>query len=205
MRSGAARRDVVLVDEDLHRFDSSHRAALWQAGTPLVALVREPQDLRWRVCQGCCCRSMPRCRPCSTRSTGPHMASEHHESQAEQGAQDGDDQPGRDGPAKRLQVLALWAGRGHAGSTLLAISTAAILGSAAPTVLVDLDATGAAVGVHLDDGHQGRIRSTLADLMNGDLDSHESWQPELDRALQPLGPFARYGQVLCGCRADASA
>src|SRR5439155_10748724 len=44
--------DVVLVDEDLHRFDSSHRAALWQAGTPLVALVREPQDLRWREVPG---------------------------------------------------------------------------------------------------------------------------------------------------------
>jgi Flp pilus assembly CpaE family ATPase len=98
----------------------------------------------------------------------------------------------------RLQVLALWAGRGHAGSTLLATSSAAILGSATATVLVDLDTTGAAVGVHLDDGHQGRIRSSLADLLNADLDSHDAWQRELDRALQPLGPFARHGQVLCG-------
>src|ERR1700694_3092459 len=32
MRRGEG--DVVLVDEDLHRFDSGHRAALWQAGTP---------------------------------------------------------------------------------------------------------------------------------------------------------------------------
>ena len=50
MRRGEG--DVVLVDEDLHRFDSSHRAALWQAGTLLVALVREPQDLRWRDVPG---------------------------------------------------------------------------------------------------------------------------------------------------------
>src|SRR5579872_7118405 len=44
--------DIVLVDEDLHRFDSGHRAALWQLDTPLVALVREPQDARWHDVPG---------------------------------------------------------------------------------------------------------------------------------------------------------
>ena len=44
--------DVALADEDLHRFDSGHRAAVWQAGTPLVALVREIHDPRWQDVPG---------------------------------------------------------------------------------------------------------------------------------------------------------
>jgi len=44
--AGRGEADVALVDEDLHRFDSAHRAAAWQAGTPLVALVRDRDDPR---------------------------------------------------------------------------------------------------------------------------------------------------------------
>jgi MinD-like ATPase involved in chromosome partitioning or flagellar assembly len=192
--------DVVLVDEDLHRFDSGHRAALWQAGTPLVALVREPQDLRWRDVPGLLLpldAEMPAVLDALERAAHGERLSRMHKPSS--GAQDATT-PTVAGVAQptRLQILALWAGRGHAGSTLLATSTAAILGSAAATVLVDLDTTGAAVGVHLDDGHQGRVRSSLADLINADLDSNEAWQRELTRALQPLGPFAPHGQVLCG-------
>ena len=197
---GRGEGDVVLVDEDLHRFDSSHRAALWQAGTPLVALVREPQDLRWRDVPGLLLpldAEMPAVLDALERAAHGERASRMHKPSS--GAQEATT-PTVAGVAlpTRLQVLALWAGRGHAGSTLLATSSAAILGSATATVLVDLDTTGAAVGVHLDDGHQGRVRSSLADLINGDLDSHEAWQRELDRALQPLGPSAWHGQVLCG-------
>ena len=198
MRRGEG--DVVLVDEDLHRFDSGHRAALWQVGTPLVALVREPQDVRWRDVPGLLLpldAEMPAVHDALERAAHGERASRMHKPSS--GAQEATT-PTEAGVAlqTRLQVLALWAGRGHAGSTLLATSIAAILGSATATVLVDLDTTGAAVGVHLDDGQQGRVRSSLADLLTGDLDSHEAWRRELDRALQPLGPYAKHGQVLCG-------
>ena len=205
---GRGEGDVVLVDEDLHRFDSGHGAALWQASTPLVALVREPQDLRWRDVPGLLLpldAEMPAVLDALERAAHGERASRLHKPSS--GAQEATT-PTKTGVVlpTRLQVLALWSGRGHAGSTLLATSSAAILGSATATVLVDLDTTGAAVGVHLDDGHQGRVRSSLADLINGDLDSHEAWQRELGRALQPLGPFAlgtdRYS---ADCHGDASA
>ena len=133
---GRGEGDVALVDEDLHRFDSGHRAALWQAGTPLVALVREPQDLRWRDVPGLLLpldAEMPAVLDALERAAHGERASRMHKPSS--GAQDAPT-PTDAGVALpiRLQVLALWAGRGHAGSTLLATSTAAILGSAAATV-----------------------------------------------------------------------
>ena len=112
---------------------------------------------------------------------------------------------GRGGPAKPPAGPRALGRAWPCRSTLLATSSAAILGSATATVLVDLDTTGAAVGVHLDDGHQGRVRSSLADLINGDLDSHEAWQRELARALQPLGPLPSTDRCSADCHADASA
>jgi len=196
--------DVALLDEDLHRLDSSFRAALWQAGTPLVALVREPMDPRWRDAPGLL---LPFEADLSAVLDALGRAADgERESQAaaaKVGARESTTASASVGAAHptrpaRLQVVAFWGGRCHAGCTLLSTSSAAILGSAASTVLVDLDTTGAAVGVHLDDGRQGRVRSTLADLLNADLKSDEAWQRELERVLQPLGSFARHGQVICG-------
>jgi len=196
--------DLALVDEDLHRFDSGHRAALWQAGTPLVALVRETQDMRWHDVPGLVL-PLDAELPVVLDALGRAADGERHShtqklSSSPQALTTSTPVGARHAAAgpRRIQVLALWAGRGHAGCTLLATSCAAILGSAASTVLVDLDTTGAAVGVHLDDGQQGRVRSSLADLLSADLDSHEAWQRELERSLQPLGPYAKHGQVLCG-------
>jgi MinD-like ATPase involved in chromosome partitioning or flagellar assembly len=196
--------DIALVDEDLHRFDSSYRVAVWHAGVPVVALVREPQDPRWRDVPGLVVplhadlpavlealrRSSSGERRATTSKPSPRLEDTETSSPAGQ-------RRTAAGPS-RIQVLAFWSGRGHAGSTLLATSAAAILGSAAPTILVDLDLDGASVGVHLDDGQQARVRSSLADLLTADLDTHEAWQHELERCLQPLGPYATHGYVLCG-------
>ena len=198
--------DVALVDEDLHRFDSGHRAAVWQAGTPLVALVRDRDDPRWRDVPGLVL-PLDAELPLVLDALGRAVGGERHSQTRPRDTASGrpaaqasnaiSTQHVAAGPS-RIQVLAFWAGRTHAGGTLLACSCAAILGSAAPTVLVDLDTNGAAVGVHLDDGQQGRVRSSLADLLNADLDSPEAWQRELERSLQPLGAYAKHAQVLCG-------
>jgi Flp pilus assembly CpaE family ATPase len=196
--------DIALIDEDLHRFDSGYRAATWHAGIPVVALVREPEDARWRDVPGLVLpldAELPAVRDSLGRATSGERQAHTSTSSARL------DEPAPSSSAghrrtaagpSRIQVLAFWSGRGHAGSTLLATSSAAILGSAAPTVLVDLDLEGAAVGVHLDDGQQARVGSSLADLLSVDLDSNDAWQRELERSLQPLGPYAKHGQVLCG-------
>ncbi len=134
--------DVVLVDEDLHRFDSGHRAALWQVGTPLVALVREPQDVRWRDVPGLLLpldAEMPAVLDALERAAHGERASRMHKPSS--GAQEA--------------------------------TTPTVAGVALPTRLQVL-------------------------ALSGDLDSHEAWRRELDRALQPLGPYAKHGQVLCG-------
>jgi MinD-like ATPase involved in chromosome partitioning or flagellar assembly len=195
--------DIALVDEDLHRFDSGHRAALFQAGRPLVALVREPQEERWQDVPGLVLQldaELPEVLEALGRAAGGERESQTQKlsnakaSRSRTTARDANRTAGQ----TRIQVLAFWSGPGHAGCTLLATSCAAILASAAPVVLVDLDPTAAAVAVHLEDGQQGRARSSLADLLSADPDSHEAWQRELERALQPLGVYAKHGQVLCG-------
>jgi MinD-like ATPase involved in chromosome partitioning or flagellar assembly len=197
----AGQADVALVDEDLHRFDSGHRTAMQSAGTPLVALVRETDDVRWRDVPGLVL-PLEAELPMVLDALGRAAAGERHvqtPSMRDRQQAPLDTLPVRPATGQsRIQALALWAGRGHAGGTLLACSCAAVLGSAAPTVLVDLDVRGAAIGVHLDDGQQGRVRSSLLDLLSADLDSHEAWQRELERCLQPLGAYAKHGQVLCG-------
>jgi MinD-like ATPase involved in chromosome partitioning or flagellar assembly len=204
--AGRGEANVALVDEDLHRFDSAHRAAAWQAGTPLVALVRDRDDPRWRDVPGLVLpleAELPAVLDALGRAAGgerhvqtPKPSGKAHELTSPTSTPIGATHVPV-GPS-RLQVLAFWAARGHGGSTLLATSCAAILGSAASTVLVDLDVSGAAVGVQLEDGQQGRVRSSLGDLVSADLDSHEAWQRELDRTLQPLGTYAKQAQVLCG-------
>jgi septum formation inhibitor-activating ATPase MinD len=196
--------DIALVDEDLHRFDSGYRAAAWQAGIPVVALVREPEDARWRDVPGLVL-PLDAELPAVRDSLGRASSGERQAHTSKSGARRDETAPSSPAGQRRMaaapsriQVLAFWSGRGHAGSTLLATSCAAILGSAAPTVLLDLDLNGAAVGVHLDDGQQARMCSSLADLLSVDLDSHEAWQRELDRCLQPLGTYAKHGQLLCG-------
>ena len=98
---GRGEGDVVLVDEDLHRFDSGHRAALWQASTPLVALVREPQDLRWRDVPGLLLpldAEMPAVLDALERAAHGERASRLHKPSS--GAQRSDDPDrGRGGPA----------------------------------------------------------------------------------------------------------
>ena len=196
--------EVALVDEDLHRFDSGHRAATWQAGTPIVALVREPDDTRWRDVPGTVLplevdlpsvldalgRAATGDREVRARSSIPTSKASGAHPAAGAGRASSD--------RRRIQVVAFWSGRGHAGASVLACSCAAILGSAAPTVLVDLDIVAPSVGILLDDGGQARVRSSLGDLLSADLDTHEAWTRELERCLQPMGAYARHAQVLCG-------
>jgi Flp pilus assembly CpaE family ATPase len=103
----------------------------------------------------------------------------------------------------QLQVLVFWGGAGSPGRTTLAINWGTLLGSAARTILVDLDLTGAALAAQLDDavGETGRRRwvsPNLVELASANPETAEAWTRELGRTVVPLGPFSPHGFVLRG-------
>lgn len=64
-------------------------------------------------------------------------------------------------------MFTFWGGAGSPGRTTLAINWGTLLGSAARTIVVDLDLTGAAVAAQLDDtaGETGRRRRVSPNLV----------------------------------------
>jgi MinD-like ATPase involved in chromosome partitioning or flagellar assembly len=78
-----------------------------------------------------------------------------------------------------------------------------LLGSAARTILVDLDLTGAGVAAHLDGGGQHDVRRVrlipnIVQLAAAAPESPDSWSSELQRLVQPLGQFSPWADVLAG-------
>jgi hypothetical protein len=99
----------------------------------------------------------------------------------------------------RAQVVGFW-GSGS-GRTTLALSYCALVGAGRSVVLVELDTTGASLAAHLDDGADGRprrVKQTIVELAKVRPATHEAWERELGRALQPLGPYSRFARVLVG-------
>ncbi len=197
--------DVALLDEDLHLLGDEQLGELDAGRFPSVVLTRDPDADRWRG------RSVYPV-PTDAEATTVLLAL----AEAFQGERPARVQH-RAGPAeppapattavgarpKQLQVFAFWSGAGSPGRTTLAINWSTLLGSVAPTILVDLDLTGAGVAAQLDqggrtDGRRGRRGPHLGQLAAAAPDSPEAWRHELERTVQPLGPFSPQGTVLYG-------
>ncbi len=84
---------------------------------------------------------------------------------------------------------------------MLALSTLALSGAVRPTVLVELDTTGASLAAYLDDGDDWRprrARCSVLELANAGPRTPADWDRELARVSQPLGTFSAKAEVIIG-------
>ena len=194
--------DVALLDEDLHLLGDDQFAELEAGRFPTVVLTRDPDADRWAGL---------RVYPVSVEAEvtqillaldevvrGTHRTPRQRRAAAPE--------PPPVGAGKRqdrLQVFTFWGGAGSPGRTTLAINWGTLLGSAARTIVVDLDLTGAALAAHLDDtagetGRRARVSPNLVQLASTDPQTAEAWTRELERTVAPLGPFSPHGFFLRG-------
>ena len=202
MRRRAA--DVALLDEDLHMLGDDALAELDAGRFATVVLTRDPDSERWRGL---------RLFPLSTEAEPITALLALGEAFRGESPIRVNAEPAVRAAAvdprltrltdPRLQVFAFWGGAGSPGRTTVAINWCALLGSVAPTILVDLDLTGAAVAAQLDgggrnDAGQVRLVPNLVQLASAGPDSPEGWTRELARLVQPLGQFSPHAEILAG-------
>ncbi len=187
--------DAVVVAWSLHRLTDAGLEHLDRSGLPIVLLVPDPHDQRWRA------------------RRGPVMAVGSDDitiRQALVAARRGEsvlnlsrlrptpqpvtlkeaDSPARPGSG----VIAVAGGAGSPGRTTLAINLAAALGTAAPTVLLEADLCAPTVAAFLD-RDPSRNLCTLAHAVREDT---RAWGAALADELQPLSTHSPMAQVLCG-------
>ena len=83
----------------------------------------------------------------------------------------------------------------------MALSTLALSGAVRPTVLLELDTTGASLAAYLDDGDDWRprrARCSVLELVNAGPRTPEDWDRELARVSQPLGTFSSKAELIVG-------
>ena len=97
-------------------------------------------------------------------------------------------------PLDLLTVLTVAGGPGSPGRTTVAVSLAAALGAAAPTVLVDLDFDAPAVCQHLNLDPTRNVYM----VAHAEPATPREWERALVEEAQPLSHRAPHGVVLCG-------
>jgi hypothetical protein len=160
---------IALLDEDLHLLDDDRLAELEAGGFRAVVLSRDPDGERWRgrrvqalsveaevtqilLALDQVARGQLRPRPARRSAPAPAPAPGVVDQRRGEG-----------------RVFVFWGGSGSPGRTTLTINWGALLGSADPTIVLDLDLTGAAVAAQLDDaaggaGRRGRASPNLVQL-----------------------------------------
>jgi Flp pilus assembly CpaE family ATPase len=189
--------DAAVVAWSLHRLSEAVLEQLEQAGLPLVLLVPDPEDGRWRARRG---PVLPLDADTATirdvvlaarRGERPFTKSfSRARPTAEPVTLKAGDAP--DGPPEG--IIAVAGGAGSPGRTTVAINLATALGAAAPTVLVEADLCAPAVAAYLD-----RDPSlNLCTLAHAVRDEPRAWGPALSDELQPLTRQSPRSMVLCG-------
>ncbi|HLZ27487.1 MAG TPA: hypothetical protein VKV73_09215 [Chloroflexota bacterium] len=194
---GSHQADAAVVAWNLHRLSDAVLQQLDQFGLPVVLLVPDPDDERWRSRRG----------PVLPLDTDAPTVRE-----VVLAARRGDRAFARAQPRIRLTadpvtlkaadapdgpphgIIAVAGGVGSPGRTTVAINLATALGAAAPTVLVEADLCAPALAAYLD-RDPSRNLCTLAHAVREDP---YAWSPALADELQPLARQSPHGMVLCG-------
>jgi hypothetical protein len=165
--------DGAIVDEDLHQLDREHLADICARGLRFVVLSRSPDASIWEGLAG---PTLPiDAEPgeivMSLRRALRGDIGQRHRRGAGIGSP-----TTPSGPALvrarslRPRTIAFWGGAGSPGRITLALSTLALSGAVRPTVLLELDTTGASLVAYLDDGDDWRprrARCSVLELVNG--------------------------------------
>jgi Flp pilus assembly CpaE family ATPase len=189
--------DAAVVAWSLHRLSDVVLEQLDRAGLPVVLLVPDPEDERWRARRG---PVLPLEADAATirevvlavrRGERPFMTSvSRPRPTPEPVTLKPADAP--EGPPEG--IIAVAGGAGSPGRTTVAINLATALGAAAPTVLVEADLSAPALAAYLD-----RDPSlNLCTLAHAVRDEPRAWGPALADELQPLARHSPLGLVLCG-------
>jgi MinD-like ATPase involved in chromosome partitioning or flagellar assembly len=197
--------DVVLVDEDLHLLDDEHLEYLAAADTPTIVLSREANSERWRTTPSLVVLSTE-AEAVEVLTALAEMGQNRRQRNARAKTEFVEPRPTAVPDLTRpgyLQVLAIWSGPGSPGRTTIAINWAALLGSVARTVIVDLNLTGAAITAQLDQtqpdiARLGFVGSSILQLASANPDSPESWLHEVFGVARPMGPLSPHTDVLAG-------
>src|SRR5216684_2984007 len=187
--------DAVVVAWSLHRLTDAVLDKLDRSGLPVVLLVPDPHDQRWRGRRG------PVMAVGSDDATIRQAlgAIRRGESFLNLSRPRPIPQPvilkDVDRPASPPSgVIAVAGGAGSPGRTTLAINLAAALGTAAPTVLLEADLCAPTVAAFLD-RDPSRNLCTLAHAVREDT---HAWASALADELQPLSSQSPLAVVLCG-------
>jgi MinD-like ATPase involved in chromosome partitioning or flagellar assembly len=185
--------DAALVAWNLHRLTDAVLEQLERPGVPIVLLVPDPDNDRWRSRRDAVLAVDA--EPVAIR-------------QALLAARRGDRPLARPRPSpepivrtaadmpedRAARVIAVAGGAGSPGRTTVAINLATVLGTAAPTVLVEADLCAPALAAYLDRDPSRNV-CTLAHAVR---DNPQAWDMALVDELQPLSRHSVMGVALCG-------
>jgi MinD-like ATPase involved in chromosome partitioning or flagellar assembly len=187
--------DAVVVAWSLHRLSDAILEYLDRSGLPIVLLVPDPHDQRWRGRRGPVMAvgsdAVSICQTLVALRRGESVLNLSRTRPAPQPVT----LKAADSPARASSgVIAVAGGAGSPGRTTLAINLAAALGTAAPTVLLEADLCAPTVAAFLD-RDPSRNLCTLAHAVREDT---LAWASALSDELQPLSSHSPMAQVLCG-------
>jgi Flp pilus assembly CpaE family ATPase len=187
--------DALVIAWSLHRLTDAVLAQIDRSGLPVVLLVPDPEDERWRTRSGSILPLVA--EPAAIRQR--LLAGRRGERVLRRSRTVPD--PVTLKPAERpvsaaadTRVIAIAGGAGSPGRTTVAINLAAALGAAVTTALLEIDLGAPALAAYLD-RDPSRNLCTLAHAVREDP---RQWASALTDELQPLSERSPSVHVLCG-------
>ncbi|HEX5503964.1 MAG TPA: hypothetical protein VFW96_15165 [Thermomicrobiales bacterium] len=209
LREPRHRDALVLTQDDLPHLRVEALAEIGRRGLPLVLLARRPADPCWSGLSGAILpvdatpQDVAAALERVAATTGQPAVGRSGTAVDRDVSGDGyrpelgpDPSGTRDGGEPRwpATVYTVASGPGAPGRTTVALGLATALGAVAPTLLVDADLAGPSLAAYLD----ADPSRNLYLLAGAAPRTARDWARACADELQPLGPAAPHGALLCG-------